>query len=62
MGKLNYTLTEKEMLAVVYAINKFKHYIIGYLMFIHTDHTTIRYPMNKSVVEGILVRWLLLLQ
>lgn len=49
------------MLAVVYAINKFKHYITSYLVFFHTDHTIIRYLMNKLVVGGRLVRWLLLL-
>lgn len=61
-AELNYIVTKKEMLAIVYAINKFKHYIIGYPVFIHTDHTTIRYLMNKPIVGGRLVKWLLLLQ
>jgi len=61
-AELNYTLIEKEMLAVVYAINKFRHYITGYPVFIHVDHTTIRYLMNIPMVGGRLVRWLLLLQ
>jgi len=40
--KLNYIVTEKEFLAVVHAINKFKHYTTGYETFVHTDHSTIR--------------------
>lgn len=50
------------MLATIYEINKFRHYIKGYPIFIHTYHTTIRYLMNKLVVGGRLVKWLLLLQ
>jgi len=44
--KLNYTVTEKELLVVVHSLNKFKHYIIGYQTFVHTDHAVIRYLMN----------------
>jgi hypothetical protein len=60
--ELNYTVTEKEFLAVVHAINKFRHYITGYEVFIHTDHSTIRYLMNKPITNGRVTRWLLLLQ
>ena len=42
-SELNYIVTEKEFLAVVHAINKFRHYIIGYETFVHTDHSAIRY-------------------
>eukprot|EP00253_Pinus_taeda_P024050 PITA_24050 len=41
-AKLNYIVTEKELLAVVHSLNKFKHYIVGYQTFVHTDHATIR--------------------
>jgi hypothetical protein len=58
----NYTVTEKEFLVVVYAINKFRHYITGYSVFVHTDHSAIRYLMNKSITNGRVTRWLLLLQ
>lgn len=37
-AELNYTVTKKEMLVVVHAINKFWHYVIGYKVFIHIDH------------------------
>jgi hypothetical protein len=60
--ELNYTITKKELLVVVYAINKFRHYIIGYSTFIHTDHSTIKYLMNKPITNARVARWLLLLQ
>lgn len=61
-AKRNYTTIEKKFLVVVYAINKFRHYIIGYKTFIHIDHATIHYLMNKVVVGGCIIRWLLFLQ
>jgi hypothetical protein len=59
---LNYTITEKELLVVVNAINKFRHYIIGYEVFVHTDHSAIKFLMNKPITNGRITRWLLLLQ
>ena len=46
-AELNYTVTEKYFLAVIYAINKFRHYITGYTTFVHTDHSATKYLMNK---------------
>jgi len=60
--ELNYTVTEKEFVAVVHAINKFRHYITLYEIFIHTDHSSIKYVMKKPTINGITTRWLLLLQ
>jgi hypothetical protein len=60
-AELNYTVTEKEFLAVVHAINKFRHYIIGYEVFVHTDHSAIRFLMNKPITNGRVTRWILLL-
>ena len=45
-AELNYTVTEKEMLAMVHAVNKFRHYVTGYEIFVHTDHSALRYLMN----------------
>ena len=59
--ELNYTVTEKEFLAVVHAINKFRHYITGYDVFVHTDHSAIRFLMNKPITSGKITRWLLFL-
>jgi len=60
--ELNYTITEKEFLAVIHAINKFRHYIIGYETFFHIDQSKITYLMNKPITNGKVKRWLLLLQ
>ena len=47
---------------IVHAINKFKHHITCYEVFIHTDHSTIRFLMNKPINNGRITIWLLLLQ
>ena len=59
--ELNYTLTEKEFLAVIYVVNKFRHYITGYPVVLYTDHFAIKYLINKPVINGIVTRWLTLL-
>jgi hypothetical protein len=46
-AELNYTVTEKEFLAVIHAINKFRHYITGYPVILYTDHSAIKYLANK---------------
>lgn len=50
--ELNYTVREKESLIVVYAINKYRHYIIGYSASLYTDHSAIIYLANKPVTNG----------
>ena len=59
---LNYIVTKKEFLAVVYSINNFRHYITCYEVFVHTNHSTITFLMNKPITNGRVTRWLLLLQ
>ena len=59
---MNYTVTEKEFLAVVYSINKFHHYITGYKFFVHTDRPAIIFLMNKPITKSRVIQWLLLLQ
>lgn len=55
-------MTENEFLVVIYAINKFRHYITKYSTFVHIDHAAIRYLVNKPVTLGCITRWLFLLQ
>jgi hypothetical protein len=61
LAKLNYIVTEKEFLVVIHAINKFRHYIIGYPVIIYTDHYVIIYMANKPITNGQVTLWLLLL-
>ncbi|KAJ8774906.1 hypothetical protein K2173_019910 [Erythroxylum novogranatense] len=58
----NYTTTEKEMLAVVFALDKFRSYIIGSKVVVFTDHAAIRYLFAKKDAKPRLIRWVLLLQ
>ncbi|KAA0067126.1 Retrovirus-related Pol polyprotein from transposon 17.6 [Cucumis melo var. makuwa] len=59
----NYTTTKKELLIVVFAIEKFRSYIvIGSKVMVHSGHSTIRYLMAKKVTKLRLIRWVLLLQ
>ena len=46
---------------VIYAINKFKHYIIGYPVVLYIDHFAIKYLANKPVTNGRVTRWLIIL-
>lgn len=61
-AQLNYTVTKKELLAFVHSLNKFRHYIIGYQTFVHTNHAAIRYLMKKLDVNACIIRLFLLLQ
>ena len=61
-AQLNYTTIEKEMLAVVFACDKFRSYIIGSKVTIYTDHVAIQYLFAKKDAKPRLIRWILLLQ
>nr|GFB95690.1 reverse transcriptase domain-containing protein [Tanacetum cinerariifolium] len=58
----NYTTTEKEMLAVVYAFEKFQLYLIMNKSIVHTDHSALKYLFTKKNAKERLLRWVLLLQ
>nr|GFD00075.1 reverse transcriptase domain-containing protein [Tanacetum cinerariifolium] len=61
-AEANYTTTEKEMLAVVYAFKKFRSYLIMNKRIVYTDHSTLKYLFSKKDVKARLLRWILLLQ
>ena len=58
----NYSTTEKEMLAMVFGCEKFRPYILGSHVIIHTNHAVIKYLMAKKEAKLRLIRWVLLLQ
>ena len=57
----NYSTTEKEMMAIVFACEKFRPYILGSHVITHTDHAAIKYLMTKKEAKPRLIRWVLLL-
>ncbi|CAM8908355.1 unnamed protein product [Rhodiola kirilowii] len=58
----NYSTTEKELLAVVFALEKFRSYLLGTKVTVFSDHAAIRYLMTKKEAKPRLIRWILLLQ
>jgi len=58
--ELHCSVTKKEFIIVVHVINKFRHYIICYQIFVHTNHSAIHFLMNKLVTNGRVTRWLML--
>nr|GEY41317.1 hypothetical protein [Tanacetum cinerariifolium] len=61
-AETNYTTTEKEMLAVVYAFEKFRSYLIMNKSIVYTDHSALKYLFTKKDAKARLLHWILLLQ
>ncbi|GJY83527.1 reverse transcriptase domain-containing protein [Tanacetum coccineum] len=61
-AQAHYTTTEKELLAVVYAFEKFRSYLILSKSIVYTDHSAIKYLFAKKDAKARLMRWILLLQ
>ena len=56
----NYTTTEREGLAMVYTLQKFRHYLLGSHFKMFTDHSALNYLVNKPMLGGRICRWLIL--
>ncbi|XP_062115238.1 uncharacterized protein LOC133829548 [Humulus lupulus] len=61
-AQLNYTVTEKEILAIVFAFDKFCTYLVGTKVIVYTDHSAIKYLISRKDAKPRLIRWVLLLQ
>ena len=61
-AQVNYATTEKELLAMVYAMDKFRSYLVGSKVVVYTDHSTLKYLLSKKDAKPRLIRWILLLQ
>lgn len=61
-AQMNYSMTEKELLVVVFMLDKFCPYLVGAHITVYTDHTAIRYILSKKDAKLRLLRWILLLQ
>ena len=61
-AQCRYATTEKELLAIVYAFEKFRSYLVGSKVIVHTDHAALRYLLTKKDAKLMLLQWILLLK
>jgi hypothetical protein len=61
-AQVNYTTIEKELLAVVFALDKFRLYLLGSKVIIYSNHAALRHLLAKKETKPRLIRWILLLQ
>jgi hypothetical protein len=61
-AEINYTTTEREGLAMVYALQKFHHYLLGGHFNMFTNQFVLKYLVNKPVLGGRICRRLMLFQ
>ncbi|GKD88067.1 reverse transcriptase domain-containing protein [Tanacetum coccineum] len=61
-AQAHYTTTEKELLVVVYAFEKFQPYLVLSKSIVYTDHSALKYLFNKQDAKPKLFWWVLLLQ
>lgn len=57
----NYSTTDKELLAIILAIEQFQHYIWGKKFVLYTDHQALTYLFNQNKTNSRLLRWKLTL-
>jgi hypothetical protein len=61
-GDRSYTTIGREGLAMIYSLQKFRHYLLGSHFNFFIDHSALNYLVNKPVLEGRICRWFLLFQ
>jgi hypothetical protein len=61
-AQLNYATMEKELLAVVFAFEKIRSYIVNSKVIVYTDHAAIKYLFAKKDAKPRLIHWILLHQ
>ncbi|RDX82144.1 Retrovirus-related Pol polyprotein from transposon 17.6, partial [Mucuna pruriens] len=61
-AQLNYTTTEKDLLEIVFALDKFRSYLLGSKIIIFSDHVAWQFLLKKPDAKPRLIRWMLLLQ
>nr|AKD28118.1 pol polyprotein [Glypta fumiferanae] len=60
--EVKYTTTEKELLAIVYSIEKFRVYLIGVHFEVVTDHMSLTFLHSARFYNARISRWVILLQ
>nr|GEV07726.1 reverse transcriptase domain-containing protein [Tanacetum cinerariifolium] len=62
LAQQKYTITEKELMVVVFAFDKFRSYLILSKTIVHTDHSALKHLFKKQDAKPRLIHWILLLQ
>lgn len=57
-AQLNYTIIEKERLAMVFAFDKFRTYLVGTKVIVYVDHSAIKYLITKKDDKPLLIMWI----
>ncbi len=57
-----YTTTEREALTMIFAVRKYRYYLLPRKFIFHTDHNPLKYIVNKPDLTGRIARWILLMQ
>ena len=60
--QLNYSTTKKALLTIVFALDKFRFYLVGSPIDVFSDHAVLKYFLSKKDVKPRLIWWILLLQ
>ena len=60
-AQLNYSMTEKELLAIVFTLDNFRSYLVKSPIIYFTDQTTLEYLLSKNDSKPRLIRWILIL-
>ncbi|RDX79546.1 Retrovirus-related Pol polyprotein, partial [Mucuna pruriens] len=59
---LNYTTTKKELLEIVFALDKFRSYLLGSKIVVFSNHVALRFLLKKPDAKPRIIWWMLLLQ
>lgn len=64
VAERNYPIRQKELLLIVFAVKKFRHYILGYETVVYTDHQSLEslFASNTRPESERIIRWLVSLQ
>ncbi|GJX17901.1 reverse transcriptase domain-containing protein, partial [Tanacetum coccineum] len=62
LAQQNYTITEKKLMVVVFAFDKFRSYLILSKTIVHTDHSALKNLFKKQDSKPHLIRWIILMQ
>lgn len=60
--QLNYFTTGKELLFIIFSLEKFRSYLIGTKVTVFSNQATLNYLLTKRDAKPRLARWVLLLQ